>query len=218
MGTYFSDIHSAGGRWRRFWSRDERDEEWRNVAPKIERDLALAHRGMPESYFRPSLPSPFYRDTFARRNKIMKKSAPYRCDNTPPVDSFETTKEKIFSPRTLFLSLSLPSLVLLLVFSLFFLLILFYDSWKNTGAHAKGKTLRWWRASWHSPRINTFSIRRGHRVETWALVLGARLFVLVNSPFKAVLMKKLRVIYDDVSGPRVFKHSSDKRADKIWSI
>lgn len=38
-------------------SRDERGEEWRNVAPKIEgEDLALAHRGMPGSYFRPSLP------------------------------------------------------------------------------------------------------------------------------------------------------------------
>lgn len=87
-------------------------KDGRNVAPKVEGEDLVSHRGMPASYFRPSTPFSLYRGTFTRRNEIMKKSALCCRDNTP-VD-FRRQKKKslcelsFFFPRTPVL-FSLPS-------------------------------------------------------------------------------------------------------------
>jgi len=125
-------------------------------------------------------------------------------------------KKNLLSSRILSLSLAsllFPSLdpvsSLLPSFSFPFMILE-----RDTGTRAGGKPLRWWRASWHSPRINTFSIRRGHSVENMnPCSRSASLFVLVNNPFD-IFRAYEKVIQDDAS-----KHfralAVSLRADKI---
>lgn len=89
----------------------------------------LSHRGMPASYFRPSPPFLLSNGgTFTRHNEIMKKGALCRAATIPARPSRwpSQRRKKIFPP-------SLPLSFLPPAALLFLSLVLFYDSWKNTG-------------------------------------------------------------------------------------